>query len=341
MSAARTVALLAAIALTAALSFAQSGGTELEALRSGNDALRQKLAQLIVEDPVIESMAKIREPVIVAIRTSLVERTIREIAFHYLDRIELNLAPDIHVSHEGVVTKKTFLGTVKGGTWSVDLNVQRIKGVFRSKSPKVVFAGANKVNLTLPLRVETGRGTAAFSFKWDSAGVANLVCKDFAISDTLNGSVVPAEYSVSGSFVFGATPDAIVARPQFADQKFRINVDLTPESWAKIQKALDEQDTFGKCGIALKPPEIMEKLRGLGRKGFDVKLPKSLIRPMNLPASIEQQVNVQDNIVQLAVKPGVLNVDGETLVFSSTVETSVAAMAIRPAAKKPAAPPAR
>ena len=58
----------------------------------------------------------------------------------------------------------------------------------------------------------------------------------------------------------------------------------------------------------------------MGQRGFDVKLPKSLVAAINLPASVEQQVNVRTTSCA-AVKPGVLSLDKDTLVFSSAVTT--------------------
>ena len=313
----------------------------LDELRMRNDQLRIRLNKILAADPVVKQFSQIIDPVIVAIRPSLVERVIKEVSFHYLDRVELNLEPHIQVHHTRDVQKKTFLGKVKGGTLTVNIDIRQIKGLMLSKPPTVVFAGANRLNLTVPVRVEKGEGMADFFFKWDSAGLANLFCKDFQFTEKLKGTILSASYPVVGAFVLSATPSAIVATPAFAEQKFRMRFDLTPESWARVRSAIESQDTFGKCGVAIDPPAIMEKLKALGQRGFDVKLPRSLVRTVNLPAKIEQQVNVQDNIVQLAVKPGILSLDKDTLVFSS----AVSAMALQPGRpRKPAngpAPPAK
>lgn len=313
----------------------------VDELRMQNDRLRIRLNKILAADPVVKQFSQIIDPVVVAIRPSVVERVVQEVSFHYLDKVELNLEPHIQVNHTRDIQKKTFLGKVKGGTLMVSIDIRRIKGLMQSKPPTVVFAGANRLNLTAPVRVEKGEGMADFFFKWDSSGLANLICKDFQFTEKLKGTILAASYTVVGAFVLSATPSAIVATPAFAEQKFRMRFDLTPESWARVRSAVESQDTFGKCGVAIDPPAIMEKLKALGQRGFDVKLPKSLVRTINLPASIEQQVNVQDNIVQLAVKPGILSLDKDTLVFSSAVTTSISAMATQPGRpKKPANGPA-
>lgn len=309
----------------------------VDELRMQNDRLRVRLNEILAADPVLKQFSQIIDPVIVAIRPSVVEQVVKEVSFHYLDKVELNIEPHIQVNHTRDIQKKTFLGKVKGGTLTVNIDIRQIKGLMRSESPTVVFAGANRLNLTAPVRVEKGEGMADFFFKWDSAGLANLICKDFQFTEKLKGTILAASYPVVGAFVLSATRSAIVATPVFAEQKFRMRFDLTPESWARVRSAVESQDTLGKCGVAIDPPEIMEKLKALGQRGFDVKLPKSLVRTINLPASVEQQVNVQDNIVQLAVKPGVLSLDKDTLVFSSAVTTSISAMALPPGRpRKPA-----
>ncbi len=309
---------------------------KLEELRQHNEGLRQRLADLVAGDPVLAGTRQIAEPVVVGIRTKLIERVIQEVGFHYLDKIELDLAPNVHINHTQELAKKTFLGKVKGGTLSVNINILNIKAMILARPPAVEFAGANRVSLRVPVRVDKGEGAAEFHFTWDSAGLANLVCKDFEFHDRLRGTILPASYSVAGHFVLSATSRAVVASPRFADQKFRLRLDLTPESWAKVQRAIEAQDSFGKCGVAIDPSKIMEKLRGLGQKGFEVRIPRSLVRPVNLPASVEEQLNVQDHAVALSVKPGVLGLDKDALVFSSSVSTSLAAMAIPPQGRKPA-----
>lgn len=327
----RTVLVIGALCLSAGLGLAQSPAPrKVEELERHNEALRRKLGALVAADPVLQDMAKIADPVIVAIRPSMVERLIEEVGFHYLDRVELNLTPNLHIHHVHELTKKTFLGKVKGGDLTVNIDVRAIRGLMRSKPPQVDFAGANRVDLTVSVRIAQGEGVADFSVRWDSAGLASLVCKDFEFKDKLQGTIVPGTYTVAGHFNLEATPQAIIARPRFEDQKFKLRLDLTAGSWAKVQKAIEAQDTFGKCGIGINPPQIMEKLKELGQRGFDIKVPKSLLRPVNLPASVEQEVNVQNNIVRLSVKPGVLGIDKDAIVFSSAVSTSVAAMAIRP-----------
>ena len=203
-----------------------------------------------------------------------------------------------------------------------------------SREPRVNFAGGNRVDLAIPVHVDRGEGLADFFFSWDSAGLANLLCKDFQFTDKLKGTIVTADYPLRAGYVLSATAKTIAATPVFPPQKFRLRLDLTPESWTRVQRAFEDQDSFGKCGVAIDPQKAMERLKEIGQRGFDVKLPKSLIRGIDLPASVEQQVNVDDNIVALTVKPGVLSLDKDTLIFSSAVTTSVAAMAIDPLQSK-------
>ena len=61
------------------------------------------------------------------------------------------------------------------------------------------------------------------------------------------------------------------------------------------------------CEIALNKVDIKEKLAGILGRGFNVKIPQKIFKPIRLPAGVRQSLEVQGIQLALKVKPtGVL-----------------------------------
>ena len=138
-------------------------------------------------------------------------------------------------------------------------------------------------------------------FSWDSRSLASVVCRDFEVTRRLDGEVLSREYPVAGAFRLFAGPERLRADPEFPPREFRIQVDLTDKSWAEVRAAIQEQDDVTKCGLGLDPDELLAKIRERLHEGFDVKLPRSLFRPVDFPAAVRQDVTIEDRRVDLAV----------------------------------------
>jgi hypothetical protein len=63
------------------------------------------------------------------------------------------------------------------------------------------------------------------------------------------------------------------------------------------------KDKGGICSSAIGKVDVLEKVKGAIAKGFVVKLPPKLFRPIVLPAGIEQSVDIQGRAVNLGAHP--------------------------------------
>jgi hypothetical protein len=300
-------------------------------LHAAHEALHDSLEALVAGDSLLLAAAADTGQVIVALREPLVENLVNEVTRRYLDRVEVHLTPDVEVEESGEIRVKVLVARVKAGDWHVHLTIHRIDGVLRAKPPAVTVTGTNRLELALPVTLEDGRGEATLRFRWDAAGVAGAVCGDFETTQRITGRVLPAGYTIDGAFVLSANERTIVAEPEFPAEKFRLVVDLSPESWDEVRRTLASQDKIFKCGIALDPPDVIQKLRALGRKGFNVKLPRSIFRTVELPASVSEAVTVETRRVELSVRPNVLRVTPRTFWYSAAVETAISDAAPAPA----------
>lgn len=284
--------------------------------------LRSRLREIVAADPVVREALADEGDVLVAVRAALVERLLMEVARRYLDRVslDLELGQDFHTGRE--VSVDTFLGAVKAGRWDVHVTVERVRGVLQARTPSVRLAEAGRVELSLAVALREATGTAAVRFVWDAGGLASAVCRDFEVRQRVGARVLPDEYALAGAFRLSAEEGALAAQPLFTRSPFRLRVDLTPESWRDVRRALEEQDRLLRCGMALDPDEMLARLQAVLRHGFDVKLPRSLFRTVELPARLSREVAVEDRRVQLTVRTNDLRVTPDAFWYSAAVSSS-------------------
>ncbi|MBA2563884.1 MAG: hypothetical protein H0V09_00480 [Gemmatimonadetes bacterium] len=292
-------------------------------LRRTHEILHDSLEALVAGDTLLAQAASDSGEVVLAVREVVVESLIHEVTRRYLDRVELDISPEVQVEEGGEIRVKVLVGNVKVGAWKVHLTIHRIRGTLRAQPPKVSVTGTNRLHLDIPVTLQEGRGDATIQFTWDAAGVASVACRDFQVTQRIAGTVVPRTYGIDGDFVLSSGKATVVAQPEFPEEKFRLSADLSRESWREVQRLLESQDKIGKCGIALNPPAVIEKLRALGSKGFDIKLPRSILRTVELPASVSEAVTVEGNRIELSVRPSVLRITPRTFWYSAAVETRI------------------
>jgi hypothetical protein len=146
------------------------------------------------------------------------------------------------------------------------------------------------------------RGRVAIRLSWDSAALANVVCKDFELARDLDGRVLAQRHFVDGAFRIGFVGEGLQASPLFPERKLRLKLDLTPESWRTVEAALRSQDSLGRCGLLMNPERGMQRLRALAKRGIDVRLPEELFRSVELPAQLVKAVTIADRPVELDVR---------------------------------------
>ena len=249
----------------------------------------------------------------------VVYREIPDMAHQYLDEVRLDLA-SLEANADGDVRAKGFLGELRVGQWQVAVTVEALRGRLVAGHPELGFRDG-RVDVRVPVEVRPSAGTVVLHFKWDTKGVANLVCRDFETRLVLDGRVLAQRHVLAGELRLAQGDAAAV--PVFEQREVPLRLDLSPESWGSVEEALRSQDSLGRCGMLLKPEKVLAELRGLAGKGIDVRLPAALFRPVSLPASLAREVMLGSRTLELSVESGGLSVSRE-LVWSTA---SVAAKA--------------
>ncbi len=317
----KVVLALAVVAVVVWLIWERTREQRLAGLRAEQEELRQRVNEVLARDSLL-SAAPTSGDVAVALSTRLLEDMMRQVATRYFDRVVLDLDLDVHVRHRRDVKVKMLLGRVKAGEWLADVNIHKVEGVLHATQPRMEMLGAGGVDVGLRVAVERASGAATVHFTWDARRLTGALCRDFELSVEISGRALPAEYDVAGGLHLTADAEGLVAEPAFprTAMKFRLRLELTPESWKAVRAALESQDKMFRCSIGIDPDELIDKLKELVRSGFDVTLPRSVYRPFVLPAGVNRSVAVGDRTLLLSVEPQALRTIQKALWYSASVE---------------------
>ena len=103
--------------------------------------------------------------------------------------------------------------------------------------------------------------------------------------------------------------------------KMKLKVVPSPESWATVQKILDDQ--HGVCGFVLDKVNIPGVLDGLIGKGFDVRLPTEKLKPLAIPVGIAPTMNVRGEPLTIEVKVSHLAITEQMIWLGANVSLGV------------------
>jgi hypothetical protein len=307
--------------------------SRLAELRREHAALHERLESAVGRDAFANRVFGGPGDVVLALRTSLVNDLVAEIAHQYFDDVELDLAA-VRAAADGEVRAKTILGRRKVGEWQVEITIERLRGRLQAGHPRLRFH-PERIEVEIPVKVRPAPGTIALGFAWDSSGLANVVCDDFKVGRVLEGRVLRQEHVLAGAMRLSIGDRFLTATPVFEDREVALQVDLTAESWAAVEGELLAQDTFSRCGVLLKPEVVLADLRALAARGIKVRLPDALFRSVRLPAHLERQVRLGDRAIDVSLGNAGLRVSSD-LLWSSVEVAAVAADAAAPGERPPA-----
>jgi hypothetical protein len=268
------------------------------ALRAEHGRLHQSLDDHLKADPTLAAcLAPGRDLTFVLPRGALTVLA-QEIAVKYLDRVGLSL-DDIRVSRSGEMHSNTAVGKIHSGSWALQAELDHVRGVLRAGRPQVGLGPSARFRVSIPVHIEAGSGEAAIDFRWDSHGIANLVCRDFVVRERVAGAVVREEHALEGVVTIASAGDDLTLTPRF-ERRHRLHVAPSADAWASAHRALEAQDSLFRCGLALKPDTVLRRIRDVVGRGFTVQLPEKLFRPVHLPSILAHKLRVADRDVQVS-----------------------------------------
>lgn len=307
-------------------------------LKDTYDHLHERLEKASAKEPLVASAFAARGQVVLAMRSGLIEELAGNVAQRYLDQVTLDMS-DLEAHGSGELRKNTFLGRMKVGDWRVTMELGELVGHLSAGTPRVRLHAPDLIDVDLPVNVQAAEGKATLHFAWDSAGLANIVCKDFELTRELRGRVLTQQHVVSGALRLDNTGETLTATPVFPDRQVKLKVDLTTDSWGVVEAALRTQDTAGKCGMMMDPARGIERLKELAAKGITVTLPDSIFRTVSLPARLQKSVRVDGRMVGLGLAAESLRIESTTLWSSVSFTVQASTEASPESSPKPSTEP--
>jgi hypothetical protein len=292
----------------------------LARLEQEHASLRRRLEQQLAGDTVLTEMSRIRGDVVAIVPGPVAVQVAAEVARLYLDRVDLELE-GLRFHKEAELHPETVLGRIHAGDWSLAARVHRVRGVLRAGPARITLPGGNRVDVAIPVHIEQGRGEATLDFAFDSKGIAKLVCRDFELSETIEGTIPHDIHIARGHFDVALRDGVLVARPRF-DPTYRILMEPTAASWARARAALETQDKLFRCGLAMKPEAVEEQVRQIVAKGLPVRLPDKLFRPLSFPVQVSREVSVGGHRVTLALVQSSLSLGPERLTLGASLQAA-------------------
>jgi hypothetical protein len=287
---------------------------ELKALQDQRDALQKALSERIVAAGEKSLSRAPRAGVMIGMPTSLVRRIAEQVVTGLFRQTTLTLR-NLHVSKDGEVKAKMVFRKKKVGKFELDVDIHEVKGLLQPGKPELSFAH-EKIGIRMPVALAKGSGSASIHFVWDSKGLAaNMVCGDVDITREVTGGVRPEEYRVSGAFGISSAGEEITLRPDFGELAVRIFVVPSQQAWEVVDGVVAEQR--GGCRMALEKMNIKAILGKLLDKGFNVKIPKKIFKPVRIPAGVRASLNVQGVKLDLQATPTALLVAEDRLWYGS------------------------
>jgi hypothetical protein len=287
---------------------------DIQALERERDTLKSRLGEHVANDPRIAGLPG--NGVRVGVPTPLARTLITRVLDGFVDSVTLKLK-GLKVHKAGTIKKVLPIGE-----YVLDVSIDEVTGHLKPGDAQITFGG-NRVGVALPVRVASGTGDATIDFTWDGKNISGALCGDMKIRQVVSGTVKPDSYPVSGTLLLTATERQILAGPKFPVVKVNLKVEPSAESWAAVQKILD--DKGGVCGFVLDKVKIPGVLEDLIGKGFDVRLPTEKIKPLAVPVGIAPTLTVRGEPVTIAVKLGTLAITEHMIWLGADVALAVPA----------------
>jgi hypothetical protein len=318
---AAAVPMLALVLAGACTRAPEPAADELAALRAEVRALADSAALRFGDDGAFADDDTVASVIAVGVRIETLREILSSAAAHYLNDVRLHLRLNTVVRAGDQVRVRVGPATVTAGRWDLAVTVQRVDATLRAGAIEVVAGDSNRLDLAVPVYVGNATGRALIDFTWDATRVAGVVCSDFAIREPFAGFVRPHTHRMRGYFVVTTEDGAMVARPVLRDRIF-VSPQPTEESWERIRQILREQDRIFRCGLALSPERMEAMLRDLLTRGFRFSLPASILRPVPLPGSVIDEVEVAGRRVAVAVTPQPPRITGDRVWLRAVVRAA-------------------
>lgn len=286
----------------------------LAGLERTRDELRARLTRARAADPRLAFVPD--ADVLIGMPVGFTSALAGRLAQGLLDQVQISLR-NLRVQKEGMVQAKVVLSTIQPGRYALDLTLHEATALLKPGAPRVDFQGS-RLGITVPVTVAQGQARATVKLQWDSRGLGKVVCEDFDLTQAVNARVVPRTYEVKGAFVLSVDDGVLLARPDFPDLVLRVGIEPTPETWKALEEAISKRSW--KCQTVLRKVDVPKLLKDWLARGFEVRVPQKVFKPVRLPAAVEQTVTFEGRPYALGAKFFDLRLTPQVLWYGAKVD---------------------
>ncbi|MGD8895211.1 MAG: hypothetical protein PVJ73_04170, partial [Acidobacteriota bacterium] len=265
---------------------------EAARLEGVRDELRDELASLLANDPRLSQVPP--GGVLIGAPAPFTSRLAHQLVGGLLEHTEIHLA-NLRVRKKGSVNVGTLLGRMTPGAYALDVKVIEVRGRLGTGEPEIHYEN-DRARVKVPARIRDGQGRATIRFQWESKGLAGLACGD-----------------IDG--------DTVTAVPRVPDLEIRLYVEASKSSWRAVDRLLESQGL--RCRAALKLVDVPKALQGLLDRGFKVKIPRRIFKPVRLPAGYRKSMTLGGTTYALGVEPRGLQAVEDILWYGADLTAEV------------------
>lgn len=272
---------------------------DVERLRARRTALQDRFRELTTgRDDEGLSQAPAAD-VILGLPTSLTRSLVEQVTTGLFREVRLELRK-LQVRTSDDVQGKVLFKRRTLGSFVLEVDIERVSALLEPGNPQLDFSG-DRIRVRQPVALARGEGRAQVRFRWDGKGIAGAVCGDLDVTLPVSGRVKPRDYAVGGAFELATDGGFVVARPRFGPVRVHLEIEPAAATWQAVDALIDQQGLV--CRTALRKADVAGKVRALVARGFDVTLPRTLLREVRLPAGLTSSVAVPGRTLELEVEP--------------------------------------
>ena len=227
--------------------------------------------------------------VLIGLPTTLVERVVTEAVAGPLRNVRLVLKDVVKFEKKDIIKARFLFGMRTLGEYVLTVDVQEVTASMKPKVPKLRF-GSNRIFVDLPVSVEAGAVKAKLKFTWDGRNLAGAVCGDISAEHDLDAVVPKVAVRVRGRFDLETKGEKLLVKPVLTPVEMAFKVEPQQKTWDFVEQLIKSRN--GVCEAALRKAAVSQKVRDLMSREFKVTLPNNWVRPMVLPASFRDTLDM-------------------------------------------------
>lgn len=292
------------------------GGSRSSRMAEGRQ-LAARVRALARSDRLWQGVAASDRDVTALVPVSVLQMVVTRVSRRYLRGVDVDIRPAVTARLDQRVRVR-----ILGNRWGVGrvrgtVDISHLRGRLTVVgAPELRLDPPRELEIRAPVAVLSGRGTVRMNMEWDPAFLVSIVCKGFRFQQTLAGEVLPFRHPVTTHVRFTVLDSSIVGRPRMERDRLEISADLTDGSWAKVRSTLAQQDRFSRCGMAMDPDSVLDKLHGFAARGVKVRLPAKIFKPFHLPVTLENRYTAGDFRIEAQAYDPAIDVEPDFLRFS-------------------------